>query len=230
MLSLMFLLACKVEPTAENSDAPQITSSVQTENSAPQNAGGNAGGNQPAGNGGTPPDANDGTSLKSMDPNNGGSIGDAVPPENGENIGDPNIPPDTINQTGGDNPSGQNGNTPDVPNALPDAPDGQVANDNGTQQKKKKKPPTFIFNAQSDDSGPLYKAADETCFARKNWDSPPNGTMGDIEARDCPPQMASDAWKNCSNGRLVKHNVGDKEGTCECEPITGREEAVIDSP
>ena len=35
---------------------------------------------------------------------------------------------------------------------------------------------------------------------------------------------------NCPNGRLVKHNVGDKEGTCECQPIERGEAKVIDCP
>lgn len=215
MLTLLFFLACKTEPIPETTDAPQITSSVQND----------------GGNGATPPDNpmehNQNQPPPTMDPNNGGSVGDAVPPEDGENIGDPNIPPDTINQTGGDNPAGKNGETLEAPEGAPEAMPGEVS---GGQQEPKKKPPTFIFNAQSDDSGPLYKADDGTCFVRKNWDSPPNGTMGDTEARDCPQQMASDAWSNCANGRLVKHNVGDKEGTCECEPITGGEAAVITCP
>ena len=130
-----------------------------------------------------------------------------------------------------DNPMAHNQNQPplsmDPNNGDPEANIGETS---GGQQEPKKKPPTFIFNAQSDDSGPLYKAEDGTCFVRKNWDSPPNGTLGDTEARDCPQQMASDAWNSCVNGRLVKHNVGDKEGTCECEPITGGEAVVINCP
>ena len=42
--------------------------------------------------------------------------------------------------------------------------------------------------------------------------------------------MSSDAWQNCPNGRLVKHNVGDKEGTCECEPIESGEAKTVDCP
>ena len=150
MLSLLFFLACKTESIPETTDAPQITSSVQADPTA--------GGNQP----GSPMTQNQNQPPPSMDPNNGGNVGDAVPPEDGENIGDPNIPPDTINQTGGDNPSGKNGDTPEAPGA-------NIGDAGGGQQEPKKKPPTFIFNAQSDDSGPLYKAEDGTCFVRKNW-------------------------------------------------------------
>ena len=146
----------------------------------------------------------------------GQNIGAAVPPEDGENIGDPNIPPDTINET-----IGKDGQAPQPM---------EMGNADGGQQEPKKKPPTFIFNAQSEDSGPIYKNADGSCFVRTNWDQPNDGTMGDTEARDCPPQMSSDAWENCPNGRLVKHNVGDKEGTCECQPIERGEAKVIDCP
>ena len=154
-------------------------------------------------------------------PNNGENIGDAVPPEDGQNIGDPNVPPDTINQT-----VGKDGETPPQPMEMGNS----MGDSSGVQQEPKKKPPTFIYNANSEDSGPLYKTADGTCFVRKSWDQPNNGVMGDIEQRDCPQQMASDAWSNCPNGRLVKHNVGDKEGTCECEPIVSGEAAAVDCP
>ena len=106
-----------------------------------------------------------------------------------------------------------------------------VGSADGGQQEPKKKPPTFIFNAQSEDSGPIYKKMLMAhALSVTSWDQPNDGTMGDTEARDCPPQMSSDAWENCPNGRLVKHNVGDKEGTCECQPIERGEAKVIDCP
>ena len=230
MYLLIALLACGGDDTTPPTDAPQIEANAGpngTPDAAPsmQQGGGQPPG-QPDGTGqGTGTQTPNGGADGQMGgpggdenaPNNGQNIGAAVPPEDGENIGDPNIPPDTINQT-----VGKDGQTPPQPM--------EMGNADGGQQEPKKKPPTFIFNAQSDDSGPLYKNADGDCFVRKDWDQPNNGTMGEIEARDCPPQMASDAWENCPNGRLVKHNVGDKEGTCECQPIERGEAKVIDCP
>jgi hypothetical protein len=231
MYLLIALLACGGDDTTQPTDAPQIEANAGTNITAdtPQNTqvgGQGQGGDQPQGQPGmgqNPGSQNGsegqmgGPGADMNAPNNGENIGAAVPPEDGENIGDPNIPPDTINQT-----VGKDGQTPPQPMDM--------GNADGGQQEPKKKPPTFIFNAQSDDSGPLYKTADGSCFVRKDWDQPNNGTMGDTEARDCPPQMSSDAWKNCPNGRLVKHNVGDKEGTCECQPIERGEAKVIDCP
>lgn len=244
MYLLIALLACGGDDTTQPTDAPNVEANITadgTPGGAPNITAGAQGNTQPAGQGqpgqgqngeggmGQAPgtqggpegqnqeQAQDGQADTTNGPNNGQNIGAAVPPEDGQNIGDPNIPPDTINQT-----VGKDGETPPQPMNM--------GNADGGQQEPKKKPPTFIFNAQSDDSGPLYKNADGDCFVRKNWDQPNNGTMGDIEMRDCPPQMSSDAWKNCPNGRLVKHNVGDKEGTCECEPIESGEAQVVDCP
>ena len=234
MYLLIALLACGGDDTTSPTDAPQIEANAGP-NATPDaaapgvQAGGQDGGQTPGqqdgmGQGagtqtpnGGPDGQTGGPDGGANAPNNGQNIGAAVPPEDGENIGDPNIPPDTINQT-----VGKDGQTPPQPMDM--------GNAEGGQQEPKKKPPTFIFNAQSDDSGPLYKNADGDCFVRKNWDEPNNGTMGETEIRDCPPQMASDAWENCPNGRLVKHNVGDKEGTCECQPIERGEAKVIDCP
>ena len=230
MYLLIALLACGGDDATQPTDAPKIEAS-----NTPDGANGPAGGpgeGQPQGNMGQmtgdqnqggPGQGGPGGGEGQMGgpggdvPNNGQNIGAAVPPEDGENIGDPNIPPDTINET-----VGKDGQTPPQPM--------EMGNAEGGQQEPKKKPPTFIFNAQSDDSGPIYKYADGSCFVRTNWDQPNDGTMGDIESRDCPPQMSSDAWENCPNGRLVKHNVGDKEGTCECQPIERGEATVIDCP
>ena len=233
MYLLIALLACGGDDTTPATDAPQIETNAGT-NNAPNMQNGGEGNGQPQGQGqggmgqaaggqggpegqGNPEGQMDGPGGDMNAPNNGENIGAAVPPEDGDNIGDPNIPPDTINQT-----AGKDGQTSPQQMGMGSA--------EGGQQEPKKKPPTFIFNAQSDDSGPLYKTADGDCFVRKNWDQPNDGTMGETEARDCPPQMASDAWANCPNGRLVKHNVGDKEGTCECEPIERGEAKVIDCP
>ena len=240
MYLLIALLACGGDDTTQPTDAPNVEANITAEGTpdgAPNITAGAQGNTQPAGQNqgqtgeggmgqapgtqGGPEGQNPNQDPDQADnmngPNNGQNIGAAVPPEDGQNIGDPNIPPDTINQT-----VGKDGETPPQPMSM--------GNADGGQQEPKKKPPTFIFNAQSDDSGPLYKNAAGECFVRKNWDQPNNGTMGDTEIRDCPPQMSSDAWKNCPNGRLVKHNVGDKEGTCECEPIESGEAKVIDCP
>ena len=231
MYLLIALLACGGDE-AQTTDAPQIEANIGMAGN-PNNASNGEEG-QPLGQGsmGQPPGSQGGPEGQMGDvsqgnvgqmggdmnaPNNGQNIGAAVPPEDGQNIGDPNIPPDTINQT-----AGKDGQTAPQPMNM--------GNAEGGQQEPKKKPPTFIFNAQSDDSGPIYKAADGSCFVRKDWDQPNNGSMGDTEARDCPPQMSSDAWNNCPNGRLVKHNVGEKEGTCECEPIESGEVKAIDCP
>ena len=226
MYLLIALLACGGDEATQPTDAPKVEATVGGQDpNAPQ---GQMGGEQigspnngqggPS-NGGQDPNAPQGQmgGEQMGNPNNGQNIGAAVPPEDGQNIGDPNVPPDTINQT-----VGKDGETPPAPMDMGEA--------TGGQQEPKKKPPTFIYNAHSEDSGPLYKAADGSCFVRKEWDQPNNGTMGEIEARDCPQQMASDAWKNCPNGRLVKHNVGDKEGTCECEPIESGESVVVNCP
>ena len=233
MYLLIALLACGGDDATPTTDAPKIQAAAgnNTPDAAPNMQSGDQGGGQPQGQDGMgqAPGGQDQGQNQGGDgqmggpggdenaPNNGQNIGAAVPPEDGENIGDPNIPPDTINQT-----VGKDGQTPPQPM--------EMGNAEGGQQEPKKKPPTFIFNAQSDDSGPLYKNADGDCFVRKDWDQPNNGTMGETEVRDCPPQMASDAWANCPNGRLVKHNVGDKEGTCECQPIERGEAKVIDCP
>lgn len=240
MYLLIALLACGGDDTTQPTDAPKVEANITAEGTpggAPNITAGAQGNTQPAGQNqgqtgeggmgqapgtqggpeGQNPNQDPGQADNMNGPNNGQNIGAAVPPEDGQNIGDPNIPPDTINQT-----VGKDGETPPQPMSM--------GNADGGQQEPKKKPPTFIFNAQSDDSGPLYKNAAGECFVRKNWDQPNNGTMGDTEIRDCPPQMSSDAWKNCPNGRLVKHNVGDKEGTCECEPIESGEAKVIDCP
>ncbi len=234
MFLLIALLACGGDEATQPTDAPKIEANIAAGN-GPENA--NAqngqGGSEMGQAGGPPPNDNgqgengqggntqggntQGDMGQMGGPNNGQNIGAAVPPEDGQNIGDPNVPPDTINQT-----VGKDGETPPQPMDM-----GEAA---GGQQEPKKKPPTFIFNAHSEDSGPIYKAEDGTCFVRKDWDQPNNGTMGDTEVRDCPQQMASDAWQNCPNGRLVKHNVGDKEGTCECEPIVGGEAVAVDCP
>ena len=258
MYLLIALLACGGDDTTQPTDAPQIEANVAGGDGAPQgnmgqnpgnmNQGGNgqpgqqgpgsmnagqenmgqAGGenqggenqggeNQGGENSGAQEGTGNGPSGDMNAPNNGENIGAAVPPEDGQNIGDPNVPPDTINQT-----VGKDGETPPQPMEMGDS--------SGTQKEPQKKPPTFIYNAHSEDSGPLYKTEDGSCFVRKNWDQPNNGVMGDTEERDCPQQMASDAWKNCPNGRLVKHNVGDKEGTCECEPIVSGEAVAVDCP
>jgi hypothetical protein len=162
------------------------------------------------------------------DPNDGHSIGSPVPPEDGQNIGDPNIPPDTINQQG--NADGNMGNPGQEGQGGmngPSATDGAVGQqEQPGQREPSKKPPSFIFNAQSEDSGPIYKAEDGSCFVRKDWNQPPNGVMGAVETRDCPAQMQAEAWKACTGGRLVKHNVGDREGTCMCEPVVGEPSQV----
>ena len=247
MFLLIALLACGGDDTTQPTDSPQIEANVAggdapqgNMNQGPNGQGPNGQGNMNPGN----PDQNNsgqentdqGNTEEGQEgqegaangpngdinaPNNGENIGDAVPPEDGQNIGDPNVPPDTINQT-----VGKDGETPPQPMEMGNS----MGDSSGVQQEPKKKPPTFIYNANSEDSGPLYKTADGTCFVRKSWDQPNNGVMGDIEQRDCPQQMASDAWNNCPNGRLVKHNVGDKEGTCECEPIVGGEAAAVDCP
>ena len=246
MFLLIALLACGGDDTTQPTDANKIEANVAggdapqgNMNQGPNGQGPNGQGNMNPGN----PDQNSGQENTNQGnteegqegqegaangpsgevnaPNNGENIGDAVPPEDGQNIGDPNVPPDTINQT-----VGKDGETPPQPMEMGNS----MGDSSGVQQEPKKKPPTFIYNANSEDSGPLYKTADGTCFVRKSWDQPNNGVMGDIEQRDCPQQMASDAWSNCPNGRLVKHNVGDKEGTCECEPIVSGEAAAVDCP
>jgi hypothetical protein len=110
-------------------------------------------------------------------------------------------------------------------NMEPPLNDGQE----GGATEPKKVPPTFIYNAQSQDAGPLYKAEEEGCFVRINWEQPADGKLGPIEARDCPQQMTGEHWKSCVAGRLVKHNVGDLEGTCQCEPVEG-EPKTVDCP
>lgn len=142
-------------------------------------------------------------------PNGGENIGPAVLPENGENIGDPGPPP----EGGGE-----------MTNLGP--PPAEEQAQQGGAIEPQKLPPTFIYNAQSQDSGPLYKSENGTCFVRVNWDKPPNGTLGPTEARDCPQQMVGDHWDGCVAGRLVKQNVGDRKGTCQCEPIEGEPKDV----
>ena len=112
-------------------------------------------------------------------------------------------------------------------------PGEQGPDQKGPQQQGKKSgdgktPRTFIYNSQSEDSRMLYKAEDGTCFVRVDTDKNPT-TMGDTEAIDCPPQMASEAWANCTGGKLVKYNEGDEEGTCKCFPVGG-DEKVVDCP
>lgn len=224
MLSLLLILACG-DSTPETTDAPKVEAAVgdgTMQNGAPDapNAGGpgmggpgnpggpNAGGQMDGGMQG-------GGEGGPGQPTPGGTLGT----DGNQELGDPNIPPDTINQ----------GGTAPADNGQPPQPT-DMANATGVQQEPSKKPPTFIYNAHSEDSGPLYKDAEGNCFVRKDWDQPNNGTMGETEVRDCPAQMSSDAWKNCPNGRLVKHNVGDKEGTCECEPIESGEAKTVDCP
>ena len=96
------------------------------------------------------------------------------------------------------------------------------------QGQNGKTPPTFIFNAQSQDKGTLYKAEDGTCFVRLNHDQPAEGEMGPTEVIECPSQMSQEGWVNCIAGRLVRHNTGDKEGTCECQPVEGKEPLIVD--
>ena len=145
--------------------------------------------------------------------------GEEVPPTGGETNGvageqgPPGQPPEN-GQGGGQ--GGAQGGTP--PNQ------GQASGGN----ENRPQPPTFIYNAQSEGKGPLYKAADGTCFVRTNWDQPPNGEMGPTEVIECPSQMSQEGWKNCVGGRLVRHNTGEKEGTCECEPIEGSGPTVVD--
>ena len=225
MLSLLLILACG-DSTPETTDAPNVEATVggaNVQNGAPNTP--NAGGGGPGMGGpgepglGTLGSPGEGSVDGGIDGGPGKPIpGGTLGTDDSQELGDPNVPPDTINQGGSAPENGQ----PPEPADMADAA--------GTQQEPSKKPPTFIFNAQSEDSGPLYKDAEGNCFVRKDWDQPNNGTMGETETRDCPAQMSSDAWKNCPNGRLVKHNVGDKEGTCECEPIESAEAKVVDCP
>jgi hypothetical protein len=124
---------------------------------------------------------------------------------------------------------GEGGPTSEIGPGGEPPPGGAGGNAQGTPNQgqqlggseNRPKPPTFIYNAQSEGKGPLYKAEDGTCFVRTNWDQPPNGEMGQTEVIECPSQMSQEGWKNCVGGRLVRHNTGEKEGTCECEPIEG---------
>ena len=68
---------------------------------------------------------------------------------------DPNIPPDTINQ----------GGTAPADNGQPPQPT-DMATATGAQQEPSKKPP-FIYNAHSEDSGPLYKDAEGNALCVK---------------------------------------------------------------
>lgn len=217
MLSLLLVLACTGETTEEITPTPQNNTELvmKDENAGEKNMAGNTGGGAPLGAegngaGGAPPSEGGVVSMS------GENIGNPIPPEGGaggENIGDPGPPPE-----GG----GSENNGDLSPPPLNDGQEGE-----GTEPKKV--PPTFIYNAQSQDSGSLYKAEDETCFVRIDWDQPTTGELGPIEARDCPQQMAGEHWKNCVAGRFVKHNVGELEGTCQCEPVEG-ERKTVDCP
>jgi hypothetical protein len=151
----------------------------------------------------------------------------------GESIsqnGDPNVPPENGGNVQGPpgEPSGQGAPQGGPPPNQDGQPSNQGENQAGGKNKDGKQPPTFIFNAQSDGKGPLYKSKDGGCFVRTNWDQPPNGEMGPTEEIECPSQMSQDGWANCISGRLVRHNTGEKEGTCECQPIEGGTPAVVD--
>ena len=253
---LLFFFGCPTDPTTGMENTNVQNTEIQQGQNGPQNGTGNGpangpqnGGVTPQGNGpqGNAPQGNGDVQANQAavgggtenGPVNGPSSpenGPSTPPENGENIGDPNIPPDTIDQEGGQF-IGENGMAPNHNGAPAPGDNGGTAPESGGpadgpmggQMEPTKRPPTFIYNAHSEDSGPLYKAADGSCFVRKNWDQPPNGQLGETEPRDCPQQMASEAWANCVAGRLVKHNSGDREGTCECQPIEG-DPKVVDCP
>ena len=82
----------------------------------------------------------------------GGEGGPGQPPggtlgtDGNQELGDPNIPPDTINQ----------GGTAPADNGQPPQPT-DMATATGAQQEPSKKPPTFIYNAHSEDSIPYTK-------------------------------------------------------------------------
>lgn len=225
MLSLLLVLAC-VETTDEITPTPK-ENGEQVNTAQGDAAGANPAGANPTGNpaaGGQPPGnphnqggdgsvgvggPSEGDGQNLGNPNGGENIGPAILPENGENIGDPGPPP----EGGGE-----------ITNLGP-PPAEELAQQGGALEPQKL-PPTFIYNAQSADSGPLYRAENGSCFVRANWDQPPNGTLGPTEARDCPQQMEGEHWDQCVAGRLVKHNVGDRKDTCQCEPIEGEPKDV----
>ena len=231
MLSLLLVLACTGETTEEITPTPKDNTEqvMKDGNMGQNNMAGNAGGGTPlgspengapgtppdGGNGapGTPPDGGNGAPGTPPDGGNGapGSGANGPMGEGGENIGDPGPPPEGSGEDGGE-----------MINIEPPLNDGQ----GGGATEPKKVPPTFIYNAQSQDAGPLYKAEEEGCFVRINWEQPADGKLGPIEARDCPQQMTGEHWKSCVAGRFVKHNVGDLEGTCQCEPVEGEPKAV----
>ena len=232
MLSLLLVIACTGETKEEITPTPKNNTEqvMKGGNAGQNNMVGNAGGERPLG---APGNGEGGVPMGEGSEN----IGDpGPPPVGGENIGDPNLPAEgSVPPSDGGNGSpmgdgGENIGDPGPPpegggemtNMEPPLNDGQE----GGATEPKKVPPTFIYNSQSQDSGSLYKAEDETCFVRINWDQPAAGELGPTEERDCPQQMAGDHWKSCTAGRLVKHNVGDLEGTCQCEPVEGEPKAV----
>ena len=250
MLSLLLVLAC-TGPTEE-----EVMTPVPNENTAQVNTEGNNGSTEQNGAGQAPgTQQNQGVGLGAPsangenigNPNGGQNIGPPIFPEDGENIGDPGPPPEgggiggpgpsaTGEQIGFKDPNSVGGDNVGDPGPPPEGggemdnlgppPDGDAPL--GEQIEPSKTPPTFIFNAQSQDSGPLYKSKDG-CFVRKDWDKPPNGKLGPTEERDCPHQMVGEHWEKCLAGRLVKQNVGTEKGTCRCEPIEG-EPTDVDCP
>lgn len=107
-------------------------------------------------------------------------------------------------------------------------PSGAGNNSNQGQTPSGKTPPSFMYNIQSKDKGIMYKAEDGSCFVRTNHDQHIEGEMGPVETVECPTQMSHEGWKNCIAGRLVKHNEGEKEGTCECQRVESKEPLTVD--
>jgi hypothetical protein len=182
-----------------------------------------SGGEEVPPNGDIAPQGAMGAEGPSGQPPEGGQMGQAggPPPQGGEQgqAGGPPPQGGEMGQAGGA-PQGGEGQVGD-PTAQGDSK-GQEGSEN------RPKPPTFIFNAQSEGMGPLYKAENGGCFVRVNWDQPPNGVMGEIESIECPSQMSQEGWMNCIGGRLVRHNTGEKEGNCECEAIEGTGPVSVD--
>ena len=204
-------------PDAGNASAGGPGGDVQNNGQPQGNMGGQMGGEQgqggPGGEGqmggpGGPaggPGGPGGEGQMGVPGGEGQNIGAAVPPEDGENIGDPNIPPDTINET-----IGKDGQTP------PQPMDVEVQTVVSKNQRKNHRPSSSMHKATT--VVPFTKMMAHALSVRIGI-NPTMVQWATLCSRDCPPQMSSDAWENCPNGRLVKHNVGDKEGTCECQPI-----------
>ena len=168
------------------------------------------------GPGGQPPNGGPGNNAQGGPPNQGQQMGgdgngpNGQPPGGDAGNNAQGGPPNQGQQMGGE------GNDPNGP---------QAAND-----EDRPTPQTFIYNSQSDGNGPLYKAKDGTCFFRSSSEPPMNGDIGPTETVECPAQMSQAGWENCPEGRLIRYNVGDKEGTCECEPLAGTGAVAVDCP